>query len=358
MKDFYAMPQVRQGKLKKLKENILGICIISQLEKILPESKVLQIMFQTYNKDWDKVMWCLRMMASAVAGMPFQMMTYFFGSGGSGKDVIMGLCTALMGTGPRNYARSLKKTYFCVEPSPESPSPFLANTIGARWLIVNEVPNKQIIPETVKDLTDPRTTMVMARDLYAKAMGFYPFFRLIIMSNNQFPLKERDDAIDRRFSALIHTLAYKDVPTEAHHLVADPVIKRDVKSGKYVQELFALLVALVPTLREEVTGDMRIHPLPGDQETAMCDFADSPDDELSFGDLMEKYLKECPVDEAMPALKLREALVEPLKMKNEQVVNKFLRTKGIMKHKPNNKRGYLHHFERNGSFVYLKLKES
>ena len=202
------------------------------------------------------------------------------------------------------------------------------------------------------------TAMVMARDLYAKATGFYPFFRLIIMSNNEFPLQEKDDAIDRRFSALVHTLQYKDVPTERHHLLADPVIKRDIKSGKYVHELFALLVALVPTLREEVTGDMRIHPLPADQDTAMREFEDGQDEELSLGDLMEKYLKECPVDEATPALKLRVALVTPLHMKNEQAVNKFLRRKGILKHKQNNKCGYLHCIERNGSNVYLKLKQA
>jgi len=232
----------------------------------------------------------------------------------------------------------------------------LANTIGARWVVVNEVPSKDIIPETAKDLTDPRTTMVLARDLYQKSTGFYPFFRLVIISNNVFPLKERDDGIDRRFSALIHTLAYKDVPTEAHHLVADEFIKQEVKSGKYVHELFALLVALVPTLRPEVTGDMRILPLPMDQEGAMCDFEEDGGSELSLKNLMEKYLKECTRDEAMGALKIRDILKTPLKMANEKVVSKFFFTRGIYKHKPHNKWGYLHYIERNGMKVYLTLK--
>jgi len=63
-----------------------------------------------------------------------------------------------------------------------------------------------------------------------------------------------------------------------------------------------------------------------------------------------------PPDEAMGANKLREELKTPLKMANEQVVNKFFRRKGILKHKPNNTCGYLHFIERNGSKVYLKLK--
>jgi hypothetical protein len=55
-----------------------------------------------------------------MAGIMLQMLTYFYGVGGAGKDVVIGLCTALMGMGRRNYARVLKKGYFLKESSPES----------------------------------------------------------------------------------------------------------------------------------------------------------------------------------------------------------------------------------------------
>ena len=128
--------------------------------------------------------------------------------------------------------------------------------------------------------------------------------------------------------------------------------------GKYVHELFYLLTCLMPTLDPAVSGDQRILPLPDDQDTAMCDTAlETEADTWTFDSLMKKFFQECPVDQAVKALVARQALCEPLGLRDETQVNTFLRSRGFTKHRPANKYGYLLCYERNERYVWLKMKD-
>ena len=356
---FYSRPEIRSGKCTGLRDDLVGHSIISKLEKIKKKSEVLRIVHTSYN-DWDKVIWFLRLCSSAMAGSMLQMLTYFYGVGGAGKDVVIGLCTVLMGKGPRNYSRVLKKSYFLKESSPESPSPFLAALVAARWVVCTEIPDKAIIAENLKDITDPRGAQLTARDLYQSPVNFHPFFRLVIMSNHELMLDKKDTGVERRFTALVHKKAFKDDPKEKHHLQADPKVKTRIHRGDFVYEMFYLLRCLVPTLAEEVTGDMRILPLPKDQSAAEGEFEDEGKcADMTLDTLLKDHLVEVTSMLATKGTKVREALKEKLGLKNEAAVLELLKAKGVIKQKIQLQDGGYHHcyyFERKGLPVYLALK--
>ena len=294
--------------------------------------------------------------ASAAGGSVFTMFTYFWGLGGSGKDVVVGLFTVLFGTRFRNYARTLKKTYFMKESSPESPSPFLAGLAAARWVVVTEVPEKAIVADNLKDITDPRGAELTARDLYASPISFHPFFRLVIMSNHEFKLDKEDTGINRRFTAAVHKKQFKDVPTETHHIQADPSLKARIHRGDFVHELWHLMRYLMPTLQEDIAGDQRILPLFPDQDTALAEITTGKLDHHTLDSLMKDFFHECPSNDATKAEVVRTILFDKLQMKSDAEVSQFLLARGIFK-KKNKFQGYAYHFERKNKDVWIKLRE-
>ena len=133
--------------------------------------------------------------------------------------------------------------------------------------------------------------------------------------------------------------------------------------GDYVHELFFLLKCLVPTLTEEVTGDMRILPLLAAQDAALGDYEDTDkSDDITLELILAVHMKEVSSQLATKADKVREILRDKLQLKTERAVSDLLKTKGILKSKAclqseGNVWTYAYHFERNGISVWLALRD-
>ena len=277
---------------------------LADMEK---KSKVLAILKQIYG-EWSSVVWVLRLYASAVSGDANKcMFTYFFGPGGSGKDTVVLLLTTLLGTKRSNYTRFLKKGYFLKETSPESPSPFLCGLVGARWVVCTEIPKKVIIPDNLKDLTECQGAELVARGLYSDPISFHPMFRLVIMSNHEFIVPNEDTGIERRHANLTHTKLFKSNPVNQNHIQSDPTIKKRIKKGEFVHEVFALLKAFIPSLND-VPGDLLL-PLP---ESQQHDKAEGADDAFALDSvaafLRKDIIETCEPADATKADLLRNAL--------------------------------------------------
>jgi hypothetical protein len=263
----------------------------------------------------------------------------------------------LCGEEPHNYYTTLKKSYFTSEQSPESPSPYLNGTIGARLVVVTEIPSKNIVPENLKEITEPLGVTMSARDLYGKPRQFHPFFRLVILSNNEFPLDKPHTGITRRFSSIVHKRVYEEVPTEAHHIQADPRLKRKVHEGEYVHELFYLLICMVPTLWN--ASDQRLTPLLVDQGSAMQE-VEGGNEEIDWTKrlVMEKFLVSCSRADSSPAKIVASTLRGHFKVPTDRRVYEILMDKGFHKDKCNKVVGYAFYYEKaNGDWQWVKLRD-
>ena len=301
------------------------------------------------------MVWVLRWFASALrADETKTMFTYLFGPGGSGKDTVVALMSSLLGSGRDGYVRFLKKTYFVKEQSPEAPSPFLCSVVGARWVVVTEIPRKAILPDNLKDICDHQGAELSTRALFQSPTSFHPFFRLAIMSNHEFHLDEPDDGVERRRTQLTHQRLFKSKPTAPHHVQSNANIKKHIKAGKYVHETFALAIAFASSLTS-IPGDV-ILPLPCTQQVENEERAEASKEATLAGMLQSGMLLECEAKDATKADAFRSSLAIECPEKS-QTMTAFLIQLGLKKKKNFFPSMYFYHFERDSAPVAVQFVE-
>ena len=341
----------KKGGVELTEATTMTIC--TTLQHLRKSSPTLQLLFDVY-KDWGVVIWVVRLFASAIsADASKTMFTYLFGPGGSGKDTVVMLMTALLGTGKNNLTRFLKKTFFIKEQDPESASPFLVSLVAARWVVVTEVPAKPILGDNLKDVTEPQGAELIARPLYGPPVSFHPFFRLVIMSNHEFKVEEEDDSgVWRRDTRLTHSQLFKATPTETHHSKANPKVKGAIKRGDYAMETFALAFAFVSGLGV-VEGDV-ILPMPEKMGVAVSEKMDSKGFEF------EKVFEKCKVSESMKADAVRAFLTgAPLSIAEKKTAS-WLLEHGFSKRKASKVNGghyYYYILDKGGFECPVRVKQ-
>lgn len=173
---------------------------------------------------------------------------------------------------------------------------------GARWAILEELPEEQILrPVLIKKLVG--TAEITAREMRQNVVTFKATHTILVNSNHKPTVLEADYGTWRRLIAI--PWPYKYVPkhevTESHHRPVDPAIRASLRSDREVKE--AVLKWIVDGAREYAEAGFSCGQAPDAVEAASSDWRTESD---IFGSFFRENLAVDPTH----AVSCKELLME------------------------------------------------
>ena len=146
---------------------------------------------------WDLVLYLLRFFCRAVSGNErLCEFLYLFGTGSSGKDVLMLLLLRFMGSEPYQYGAMIPGRFVVSggSSSREGPSPNMAQLEGKRLVWASEAPQHEALEvDFLKAFAEQGGAPISCRRLYREPRAFRPQGALAITSNFEPKVKVKDD---------------------------------------------------------------------------------------------------------------------------------------------------------------------
>ena len=223
--------------------------IVEQLKELSKNCDVLRVLCN-FAGSWEGVIWLLRTIARMATGNPrICEFLYLFGPGSSGKDVAMLLILTFFGAAEENYGCVLNGKFLVDGPgsSKEGASPFLASTVGKRFVWVSEVPqHSNLQVDMIKQFCEQSGAPLAARKLYKAPISFRPIGVICATSNFPPQVKDKDDSgYVRRARIWQTTQTFATKPKLITEVRADPAIKQNPVAPEDVVS-FAERVRLSP----------------------------------------------------------------------------------------------------------------
>ena len=276
---------------KELHETACGKVLQLQLQKLSEQNRILKAV-QEFSDDWITTMWLLRQMARSICGESrFTEFMWWYGTGQSGKDVMMSIFMTLLGDGEDNYGLTVNGDFLIKGvnsmSSKEAASPLLAQCRGKRLLWASEVPRHQDLQlDMIKRLCEQQGAKISARKLFRTNFSFRPMLLLVATSNHPPTLRsldEDDDGFHRRARIYQTTGKFVKQPKRETEKKADLSLAPAITSGSLNPQTFYLLNVFYHTLGLAYAPEITITPVP--------DAVKELEDELSKNSTFEQLEK-------------------------------------------------------------------
>ncbi len=294
-----------------LRSSEVGLRVGEELTRLSSECKVLGVI-RSFAGDWEGAVWLLRTVTRMATGNPrICEFLYLFGPGSSGKDVVMLVVLSFFGAKPQNYGCVLNGNFLVDSKgsSKEGASPFLASTVGKRFVWASEVPqHSNLQVDIIKQFCEQSGAPITARKLYKAPVSFRPVGVICATSNFPPQVTHKDDSgYTRRARIWQTTQTFSTKPTKMTEIKADPLIKQRIAQGEFNAELLWLVKGLARTLSPEANPTTELEPRPQFMKDMELECAEGGSAER-FPEFLAKETKPCDRKLATPVKDFKVAL--------------------------------------------------
>lgn len=171
----------------------------------------IQNFFKQILPDGDLLKYCLRFVATRLSGDVLdQRFSFWTGSGGNGKSILMDLIRYTLG----EYCTNIPVTLLTQKrKASNAASPELARTRGVRLCYMQEPDsNERINSGAMKELSGG--DMIMARELYTTPFEFKPQFEIVLMCNEKPTIDDKSNGSWRRVQVYPFVSKFVDDETQ------------------------------------------------------------------------------------------------------------------------------------------------
>jgi hypothetical protein len=258
----------------------------------------------------DEVCYFLRQDARTVASMPGLCgMLNLTGPKSGGKSYLAGRQFAFLGLENENYGKMTSGNYLTTKPpaDPEKSRPVKNQFQGKKGIYFKEMPAQPLIPETVKDLLDPKDghTEGRANNSQKKDQTSFPItFVLFAMSNTPVVVYKHgteDTGMGGKLGEIQTQFELSDMPNAANprQRQGDNDFATETVMNKHGDEFFFWARAMHKTITTDVCKGRHIVPEPASlkshEEESMGETTD-----VLLRTWMQKNLQVCTALEATP----------------------------------------------------------
>ena len=178
--------------------------------------------------------------ALSIFGRSFESLYIHTGTGRNGKGVLSTLLKSLLG----DYFLSTDNTFLTTVFKSGQANSALAQSKGVRFLLVSEpdtgAAECSLNIDFVKSMTGGDE--ISARDLYAKATTFKPFFSLLLQCNQKPKLSKIDKAMEERLKIIHYPFTFVDNPTNPEERKKDNNLKDLITDKDFINEFILMLL--------------------------------------------------------------------------------------------------------------------
>ena len=178
--------------------------------------------------------------ALSIFGKSFESLYIHTGTGRNGKGVLSTILKAILG----DYFLTTDNTFLTTVFKSGAANSTLAQSRGVRFLLVTEPDNGTADCSLNIDFVKLMTggDEISARDLYAKASTFKPFFSLLLQCNQKPKLNKVDKAIEERLKIIHYPFTFVDSPTHPEERQKDNNLKDLINDQDFINEFMLLLL--------------------------------------------------------------------------------------------------------------------
>jgi len=252
-------------------------------------SKDIKNFFKQILPDKDLLKYCLRCVASRLSGDVLeQRFSFWTGSGGNGKSILMDLIRYTFG----EYCTNLPVTLLTQKrKASNAASPELARTRGVRLCYMQEPDtNERINSGAMKELSGG--DIIMARELYTTPFEFKPQFEIVLMCNEKPSIDDKSNGSWRRIqvypfvSRFIDDKSQWDITTgKTHH-----IYPRNKELSQNLKEWPIIFMTMLLNEWVEMGGVMDDSQIPDKIRFETDKFKNQSD---IIGQWIKQDLKEC-----------------------------------------------------------------
>jgi len=180
--------------------------------------------------------------ALSMFGRSFESLNIHTGSGRNGKGVLTTILKGVLG----DYFLTTDNTFLTTVFKSGQANSTLAQSRGVRFLLVTEPDNGTTDCSLNIDFVKLMTggDEISARDLYAKATTFKPFFSLLLQCNQKPKLNKIDKAIEERLKIVHYPIKFVDSPTHPEERQKDNNLKDLINDVLYIKEFMLMLLEM------------------------------------------------------------------------------------------------------------------
>lgn len=180
--------------------------------------------------------------ALSIFGKSFESLYIHTGSGRNGKGVLSTLLKSMLG----DYFLTTDNTFLTTIFKSGQANSTLAQSKGIRFLLVSEPDNGTkdclLNIDFVKSMTGGDE--ISARDLYAKATTFKPFFSLLLQCNQKPKLSKIDKAMEERLKIINYPFTFVDNPKNPEERQKDNNLKDLITDNEFINEFILMLLEI------------------------------------------------------------------------------------------------------------------
>lgn len=178
--------------------------------------------------------------ALSIFGKSFESLNIHTGTGRNGKGVLSTVLKGALG----DYFLSTDNTFLTTIFKSGQANSTLAQSKGVRFLLVTEPDNGTADCSLNIDFVKLMTggDEISARDLYAKASTFKPFFSLLLQCNQKPKLNKIDKAIEERLKIIHYPFTFVDNPTHPEERIKDNNLKDLIIEQDFINEFILMLL--------------------------------------------------------------------------------------------------------------------
>ena len=250
-------------------------------------------------------------------GKSFESLYIHTGRGRNGKGVLSTILKAILG----DYFLIADNTFLTTAFRSGQANPILANSKGARFLLVTEPDNGTaecaLNLDFVKSMTG--NDEITARKLFEDNITFKPFFSLTLQCNQKPKLSKIDKAIEERLKIINYPFTFVDNPILPNQRKKDNNLKDEVIKEEFINEFMLMLLEVATNdkdipyieLPEEVKAQNKEYIDENNSVLSflkeMYDITNDEKDKILSSDLLTKY-KRFSEDEKMDSRKFKKLM--------------------------------------------------
>jgi putative DNA primase/helicase len=231
------------GNFRKIRHNDYIIKNTKYNINIKSNSKIRErinkLLYSIFENDGVITFWKIST-ALSIFGKSFESLYIHTGTGRNGKGVLTTLLKALLG----DYFLTTDNTFLTTIFKSGQANSTLAQSKGVRFLLVTEPDNGTADCSLNIDFVKLMTggDEISARDLYAKASTFKPFFSLLLQCNQKPKLNKIDKAIEERLKIIHYPFTFVDNPTHQEERIKDNNLKDLIIEQEFINEFILMLL--------------------------------------------------------------------------------------------------------------------
>jgi len=201
--------------------------------------RINKLLYSIFENEGVLTFWKLTT-ALSMFGKSFESLYIHTGTGRNGKGVLTTVLKAILG----DYFLTTDNTFLTTVFKSGAANSTLAQSRGVRFLLVTEPDNGTADCSLNIDFVKLMTggDEISARDLYAKASTFKPFFSLLLQCNQKPKLNKVDKAIEERLKIIHYPFTFVDNPTHPEERHKDNNLKDLIINKDFINEFMLMLL--------------------------------------------------------------------------------------------------------------------